>query len=45
MEYLFGHFQSPGLISFIEDICMTLIDKTLLFPLSVRITGGKYSKH
>lgn len=28
MKHLFEHFQSPGLISLIEDVCVTFIEKT-----------------
>ena len=27
-QHLFEHFQSPGHTGFIEDVCITLIDKT-----------------
>ena len=27
-QHLFKHFQSPGLTGFIEDVYITLIDKT-----------------
>ena len=27
-QHFFKHFQSPGLTGFIEDVCITLIDKT-----------------
>ena len=27
-QHLLEHFQSPGYTGFIEDVCITLIDKT-----------------
>ena len=30
-QHSFEHFQSPGHTGFIEDVCVTLIDKTNLF--------------
>ena len=35
-QHLFEHFQRPGHTSFVEDICITFIDKTDPFILTKR---------
>ena len=35
-QHLFGHFQSPGHTDFVEDVCITFIDKTEPFTPTKR---------
>ena len=44
-QHLFDNFLSSGHNGFIEDVCITFIDKTKSFiPMRMRITGDKHSK-
>ena len=35
-QHLFEHFQSPGQTGFVEDVCITFIDKTEPFIPTIR---------